>query len=188
MADPEILHLQQHAAQVWALYEQGLKKSHALSRVIRFLGHPDALRGVVRVDAGGLGLGGNEATQRKKFTRFIKGNHKNRGWVLYEEKTRKALDKSYLKKKSVPILNPLTTRALEKRYGAANARRVPTLQYFMHPWQFAAAFMSLHSKDAEKLAQVALASASLMRTLAKLPKGKRHLGKVKKVSQSESLS
>ena len=69
-----------------------------------------------------------------------------------------------------------------KRYGR-QSNRWPSKQIFMHPWQFAAAFMSLRSKDAENLAQVALSSASLLLTLMQLEGGK-YLRKAKKVSPS----
>ena len=80
MADTQ--QLRGHAAQVWARFYRGLKRSKAIHKTLRFLGHADALRGVVRIDADGLGLTGSRANQRKTFLRFVNEHAGQRGWQV----------------------------------------------------------------------------------------------------------
>ena len=186
MVDSEqIDQLKAHSAHAWALYDNGLK-SNVVRRAIRYLGHRHALRGVVRVEPEGLGLRGNRAAQRKEFVRLVNGHNEDRGWKIYQDKSKSVLDKQFLtgNKERAPILNPLTKKVMRKRYGTVSVtpKYVPLYQYFMHPWQYAAALMAIRSKDAEKMAQTCLAAASLFMTLPQMEKPKKSLGRAKRVS------
>ena len=172
--------LKQHAAQVWARFDHGLKANKVLRRALQYIRHKDALRGVVRVEADNLGLGGDRATQRKKFMRLVTSYRVERGWVVYTDKTRSVIGKATLKEK-VPILNPLTESRLRNRYGKEH-RRWPDKSYFMHPWQYVAAVMALKSHSAETIVQTAISAASLLLTLMQLEKPTKSLGKAQRVS------
>ena len=178
-------HLKAHSAHVWALYDNGLK-SKVVRRAIAYVGHRHALRGVVRVEPEGLGLRGNRAAQRKEFVRLVNGHSEDRGWKMYQYKSKSVLDKHFLngKKERAPILNPLTKKVMRKRYGTVKvtSKYVPVYQYFMHPWQYAATLMAIRSKDAEKMAQTCMAAASLLMTLPQMEKPKKSLGRAKRVS------
>lgn len=180
MSDSHLARLKENAAQSWSRYDAGIRGNRVVRRALRYLSHENALQGVVRIEADGLGLEKDRATQRKEFRRFVEGQKGVKKWVLYQEKTVNILGKAYLKN-TVPIINPVTAEALTKRYGAIR-RKWPEQQYFMHPWQYASAVMGLKSKHASTLAEVALSAASIMGILMRLDKTKRSLEKAQRVS------
>ena len=171
------------AKNAWARFDAGLSGSRLARNVLRYLGHPDSLRGLVRVEADGLGLAGTRAAQRKHFRRLIKGWKACRGWQIYQSKTTSVIGKDFFRNKGnkVPILNPLTEKHLLRRYGHER-RRWPDQSYYMHPWQYASALMALKSPAAEAMSQLCLNASSLLLLLTQMEKTNESLRRIQRVS------
>ena len=180
MDDAHIETLNKQATKALARFDAGLSRSRLARQVLRFLAHKKSLRSLVRVEADGLGLAGTRAAQRKEFMRLVNGWRAYRGWQIYQAKTTSVIGKDLFAKK-VPILNPLTQKHLRKRYGQEH-RRWPEQSYYMHPWQYASALMSLKSPAAEAIAQLSLNAASLLLLITQLEKTSKSLRRIQRVS------